>query len=307
MSDIFLSYAREDRATAEVLANAFEDHGWSVWWDRELVIGTSYEFRIEEELAAAKCVVVLWSTDSVKSEWVRNEAGDGNDRDILVPVRVARVKPPLAFRGLQTADLLNWRGDVGHPGFRDLCLAIAGKTGRPAAVPAGADGAPRPAPPPTPPWRGRSRAPLAIVAVVALVAVVGFGLIQSVDGGDGGEEERSVTVESDVEWTAAVDLRDGETVEITARGEIDTATDQPGRTSGPDGIDGEENHPNNVISGVAHAALIGKLGEHGRPMAVGSHSRYTAPTDGVLYLGVNDRGVENNGGAFDVTVTRTSG
>jgi hypothetical protein len=33
MSDIFISYAREDRPRAEAIAKALEEHGWSVWWD----------------------------------------------------------------------------------------------------------------------------------------------------------------------------------------------------------------------------------------------------------------------------------
>jgi hypothetical protein len=136
--------------------------------------------------------------------------------------------------------------------------------------------------------------------------VVGVALVQSDDEGVRGGDSQSigVAVASDVEWTAALRLEAGQTVEIRAIGEIDTATDQPGRTSGPDGIRGEENHDNNVVAGVAHAALIGKLGEGGRPTLVGSYSRYTAPSDGVLYLGVNDKGIENNGGSFDVTITR---
>jgi len=307
MSDIFLSYAREDRETAEALASAFSSRGWSVWWDRELVIGTSYEFKIEEELAAAKCVVVLWSRDSVKSEWVRNEAGEGNDRDVLVPASIAPVKPPLAFRGLQTADLVGWRGDGGHPGFADLCRAIAATAGGPAGPVPMPPGGPRRKPPPPPPWYVRSRAVLlALIPVVAVITVVvAAGLVRSDDDKvrDGPAPLR-VVVRSDVEWTRARPLVAGEIVDIRATGEIDTATDQPGRTSGPDGIAGEENHDNNVVAGVAHAALIARLEHEERPLRVGSSLRYRAPAAGVLLLGVNDKGRENNGGSFEVTITR---
>jgi hypothetical protein len=34
MSDIFISYASEDRSKAEPLAKALEEQGWSVFWDR---------------------------------------------------------------------------------------------------------------------------------------------------------------------------------------------------------------------------------------------------------------------------------
>ncbi len=41
MSDIFISYAREDREIAGRLAGALEAAGWSVWWDSKLRAGTS--------------------------------------------------------------------------------------------------------------------------------------------------------------------------------------------------------------------------------------------------------------------------
>ncbi len=304
MSDIFLSYAREDRETAEALAAAFKKRGWSVWWDREILTG-NFSFQIEEALAAAKCVVVLWSKDSVKSEWVRNEATEGSSRGVLVPVRIARVKVPLAFSGLQTPDLIDWRGDVHAPGFEDVCRAIDATVGRPSIpTPPPPPPPPHPLPPPPPPWFLRSRSVLlALIPVVALVTVLAAtGLIRSGDEDQPGPRPLRVAVDADVEWARAVEVDAGETVEITAKGEIDTATDLPGRTSGPDGIAGEEYHENNVIAGVAHAALIGKLGEGGTPMLVGSFLRYTAPTDGVLFLGVNDRGLANNGGRYDVTI-----
>ena len=31
----------------------FNKHGWSVWWDQELVAGPSYELKIEEALVSA--------------------------------------------------------------------------------------------------------------------------------------------------------------------------------------------------------------------------------------------------------------
>lgn len=61
MADIFLSYAREDREKAEPLARALQEAGWSVWWDRSILPGASYEQVIEHELSSASSVVVLWS------------------------------------------------------------------------------------------------------------------------------------------------------------------------------------------------------------------------------------------------------
>jgi hypothetical protein len=41
---------------------------------------------IEVAIAAARCVIVLWSQAFVVSDWVRSEASEGKRRGILVPV-----------------------------------------------------------------------------------------------------------------------------------------------------------------------------------------------------------------------------
>jgi TIR domain len=125
MADLFISYARADRETAQRLADALEHVGWSVWWDPQIPIGRHFEEVIEEQLALAKCVVVLWSRHGIRSRWVRSEAADGRDRDILAPVLLEDVEIPLSFRGIQTADLREWNGDPDHPGFSDLVRDIS--------------------------------------------------------------------------------------------------------------------------------------------------------------------------------------
>ena len=55
MSDIFISYARADKEKAELLANAFSRKGWSVWWDREIPPGKSFDETIENALNSARC------------------------------------------------------------------------------------------------------------------------------------------------------------------------------------------------------------------------------------------------------------
>ncbi len=74
MADIFISYARADRARVEKLALTLEAEGHSVWWDRQIVGGAEFSEEIEKELAAAKAVIVAWSAESIKSRWVKDEA-----------------------------------------------------------------------------------------------------------------------------------------------------------------------------------------------------------------------------------------
>ncbi len=110
MSDIFLSYSRADRDTAEHIAHALEQHGWSVWWDRQIPAGKTFDAVIEEELRLAKCVVVVWSRNSVESNWVRTEADEGSKQGVLVPVTIDDSEPPFAFRRIQAASLVGWSG-----------------------------------------------------------------------------------------------------------------------------------------------------------------------------------------------------
>ena len=131
MPDVFLSYAREDRERARVLARALESHGWSVWWDRKLVAGEAFDETIERQLATAKSVVVLWSEHSISSEWVKNEAAAASERDVLVPVLLDDVKQPLEFRRRHAADLTHWSGDLADSEFLGLVAGIAAKTGGP--------------------------------------------------------------------------------------------------------------------------------------------------------------------------------
>lgn len=68
MSDVFVSYAREDRDRVEPLVRLFEANGLSVWWDKELVPGSTFEDVIDQVIVKAKCVVVIWCKHSIQSE-----------------------------------------------------------------------------------------------------------------------------------------------------------------------------------------------------------------------------------------------
>jgi len=120
MSDIFLSYAREDLARVKPVVAALEARGWSVWWYRTIKPGQTFDSVVQAALDEARCVIVLWSRDSVQSQWVRSEADEGNRRGILIPALLNEVIIPLAFRRVQAANLIGWRGTLPHAGFEEL-------------------------------------------------------------------------------------------------------------------------------------------------------------------------------------------
>lgn len=138
MSDVFISYKREDETRVGRLAMALQDRGIDVWWDRALVGGESWRSQIQAALEAAKCVIVVWTHESVGSQgdFVRDEAGQAKRRGILVPVLLDKVGPPLGFGELQAIDLTNWNGSQDDPFFLDLCESVTAKIEGRSAAPA---------------------------------------------------------------------------------------------------------------------------------------------------------------------------
>jgi uncharacterized membrane protein YphA (DoxX/SURF4 family) len=131
MSNIFISYVNDDRTRVEPLAEALESQGWSVWWDRIIPAGKTFDEVIDEAINDASCIVVIWSEKSISSRWVRTEAEEGANRNILVPVLIDSVKIPLSFRRIQAANLTGWQGNSQHPGFKQLVKDISGLIGPP--------------------------------------------------------------------------------------------------------------------------------------------------------------------------------
>ena len=125
MADIFLSYAREDEARAAVVARVLGELGWSVFWDRRIIAGTSWDEVVERELQACRCVVVLWSAASIASRWVKTEARFALQRSTLVPANLDRSEPPLEFRFLESAQLHTWLGATDDSEFSVLSEGIA--------------------------------------------------------------------------------------------------------------------------------------------------------------------------------------
>jgi TIR domain len=125
MSDIFISYKREEQPVARKLANALESEGWTVWWDPKLRAGEHFDDVIEKALNEAKCVIVLWSERSVQSRYVRDEATYALEKDKLVPVAIENVDLPFRFRGVETLRLLDWDGSKDSSDFRRLVEDIS--------------------------------------------------------------------------------------------------------------------------------------------------------------------------------------
>lgn len=124
MADVFISYSSTDRDRVAGLARALEAAGVSVWWDRHLAPGDSYEDAIEKALTAAKVIIVAWTPASAASQWVRSEADYGRTNGRLVPIILEPCAVPRPFDRLHTGDISKWRGDTGNQGFPELLEAV---------------------------------------------------------------------------------------------------------------------------------------------------------------------------------------
>lgn len=124
MSDVFVSYARSTAQQAHAVAHALRTLGYGVWRDDELPAHRAYSDVIDERLTAAKAVLVIWSAEAVKSEWVRSEANRAREAHKLVQMSLDGAALPLPFDQIQCADLSGWSGDVDAPGWRKVVTSI---------------------------------------------------------------------------------------------------------------------------------------------------------------------------------------
>jgi hypothetical protein len=135
MSDVFLSYAHQDRPAARTFAEWLSARGLSVFWDRKIGPGARWDVTLEAELKQARCVVVLWTRHAVESQWVRTEAGEAADRSVLVPVLLEAAELPLRFKSLQTADLTGWDGDETDPEAQQVLASVQRLAARAPSLP----------------------------------------------------------------------------------------------------------------------------------------------------------------------------
>lgn len=165
MSDVFVSYKAEDRRRVRPLVEALESEGVSVWWDAQIGGGDEWRRSIEQQLDAAKCVLVVWSKRSTAPEgrFVRDEASRAMERGVYLPVRIDNVRLPLGFGETQALSLTGWKGSPDDGRFQAVHGAVqAILTGKPHDHPIHFDA-------------GISRRGVMAGAGVAAVAVAGAG------------------------------------------------------------------------------------------------------------------------------------
>ena len=193
--DIFISYARKDRARVNKIANALEKEGYTVWWDRHIRAGQKFQQEINKAIKSTKAVVVVWSKHSITSHWVQDEAQHGVTNNALVPVMIDEVATPLGFGQIHSSMLYDG-GDnpTASEEWEDFLESVREVVGegegtpspddplaqlltRPVSTESASTAAPTPAPAPAPkrllPASGWNRyAPIGALVLALLVAAI---------------------------------------------------------------------------------------------------------------------------------------
>jgi adenylate cyclase len=129
MAHVFISYARSDEDLAKEIGDLLKEGGYEVWRDDELPAHKPYAEVIEERLTGASAVVVLWSAEAAKSQWVRAEADTARSRQTLIQVTLDGTIPPMPFNQIQCADFKGWDGQRSSAGWKKLLASVSDLAG----------------------------------------------------------------------------------------------------------------------------------------------------------------------------------
>lgn len=106
---IFVCYAREDMAVVEAFINHLRNAGAGVTWDQDFPAGADIDRIIRDAIRTVQAVIVVWSTSSAQSHFVRDEARRAFNAAKLITIHVADFDPdnevPVGFGQLNTVPL----------------------------------------------------------------------------------------------------------------------------------------------------------------------------------------------------------
>lgn len=121
---VFISYDHDNKETAQKLEQCLGQAGIKVWWDERLQAGQKWAQEIDKALLSASAVIVLWSKESIESEWVKHEASIAMIQNVLTHVSIGQVMAPGVFGSIQCTDLSSWKGAKDDPAFQRLVEGI---------------------------------------------------------------------------------------------------------------------------------------------------------------------------------------
>lgn len=130
----------------------------------------------------------------------------------------------------------------------------------------------------------------------AAVATTGTAALPATGG--------TIAVPANQRWVSSgLTVRQGETLTFNTTGEVRLSND-PSDVAGSAGAKSQRLAPNSPLPQNFAGALIGRIGQDGRPFPIGDQKSVPMPAAGVLFLGVNDDGIDDNVGEFRVEIRR---
>ncbi len=127
--DVFLAYSREDSIKVELLAQALESNGCSVFWDHNEFLGHD-EWDLMEvlrDIAEPFSIVVIWSQVSLNAENVLKAAEHGLGLGKLLQICIEQITLPSPFDQLDCADFSKWNGNLADSEFVFFWEAVSAK------------------------------------------------------------------------------------------------------------------------------------------------------------------------------------
>jgi hypothetical protein len=131
MAEIFISYKSDRRNAAKHLSTILNRYGYSVWFDYALIKGDDFDFQLDQQLRAAKAVIVLWCSMSVESAWVSREASLAAKLKTFLPVLIEDCELKLAHHTSDYVDLSRWDGSPRSHSLDPLLREVGRLVGRP--------------------------------------------------------------------------------------------------------------------------------------------------------------------------------
>jgi ABC-type amino acid transport substrate-binding protein len=109
MADIFISYSQSRHELTAALAHDLEADGFSVWWDTRTLPNERFRDRLNEELDHCAAAIIIWTPESIASDWVLSEADHARRRRRLVNTLhgIAAQQIPKPFDQIQAVRLDN--------------------------------------------------------------------------------------------------------------------------------------------------------------------------------------------------------
>ncbi len=127
--DAFVSYAHDDKSTADAVCAKLEEMGIACWIaPRDAVAGVDYPGQLVDAITAARVLVLILSSRAMQSRQVRSEVERAFSKGIaIVPLRIEDVAPSTDFEYLIGS--VHWLDAFAGPledKFGDLVSAVHG-------------------------------------------------------------------------------------------------------------------------------------------------------------------------------------